>query len=158
MPGTKPCEVGCTCGHHPQGKLSPEAYAEKRRAKENDRVRGQRDPERARAYNLRAQHGMSLQEWDAMWRAQDGRCCYCEQTLPAEPRQVHIDHDHRCCPPKRSCILCRRGLACQNCNFVVGNAGDDPDRLELIARNLRRLRAKSVQYPRDYDVESMAGM
>lgn len=94
----------------------------------------------ARRYTLKTIHGMTPEEWDGMWAAQDGRCCYCEDALPVSRRQVHVDHDHRCCPPKRSCSRCRRGLTCQNCNFVVGNGLDDPDRLETIARNLRKLK------------------
>jgi Recombination endonuclease VII len=86
---------------------------------------------------------MTPEDWDAMWTAQGGRCCYCEDLLPIDRQQVHIDHDHTCCPPKRSCAACRRGLACQNCNFVVGNALEDPERLERIAKNLRRLKMHS---------------
>lgn len=143
MPGPKPCEIGCTCGHHPDGKLSPEAYAEQRRLVKRTRHK-KRTPEQQRGYYLKSLHGMSLEEWDAMWAAQGGRCCYCESQLPVNRKLVHIDHDHSCCAPKRSCALCRRGLACQNCNFVIGNALDDPDRLELIAANLRKLKLTSA--------------
>lgn len=144
MPGPFKCEVGCTCGHHPDGMLPREEYAKNRNAGRRASDRKHRTPEQQRRYLLKSIHGMTPEEWDAMWSAQAGRCCYCQDPLPVNRRQVHIDHDHSCCPPKRSCVLCRRGLSCQNCNFVVGNAGDDPDRLERIASSLRRMKSRSV--------------
>lgn len=158
MPGTKPCEIGCTCGHHPEGKLPPEQWTERQRSRERARVRHPRTPEQQRRYLLKAQHGMTPGDWDAMWSAQRGRCCYCERSLPVDRKQVHIDHDHSCCPPKRSCVLCRRGLACAVCNLIVGYADDDADRLEVITRNLARFKGAVWQYPRDYDADTMAGM
>lgn len=84
---------------------------------------------------------MTPEEWDALWGSQAGRCCYCQDPLSTTDRKkVHVDHDHTCCPPGRSCDKCRRGLACHNCNLVVGNALDDPDRLERVAANLHRLK------------------
>lgn len=35
-----------------------------------------------------------------------------------------------------SCAYCRRGLACGQCNTLIGMAGDDAERLVRIARNL----------------------
>jgi hypothetical protein len=50
--------------------------------------------------------------------------------------RTHLDHDHRCCPRGKSCQYCRRGLACPECNQLIGLAHDDPDRLRRIAANL----------------------
>ena len=81
-----------------------------------------------------------------MWDEQHGRCCYCERPLPGDKFHVHIDHDHACtCGRKKTCESCRRGLACRDCNMVVGFAGDDPERLDLITANLRRLSAGARQ-------------
>lgn|SRR5262245_36514965 len=70
-----------------------------------------------------------------LWQAQDGRCYLCGD-LVAQDVAI-LEHDHRCCPPARFCQYCIRGVSCQPCNKVVGHGADDPDRLELIARNLR---------------------
>jgi hypothetical protein len=86
------------------------------------------------------------------WCDQDGRCYLCGDVL-ASLETAHLDHDHRCCPYHDFCRHCVRGLSCPPCNYIIGNAGDDPDRLELIARNLRvklaemdeRLASKPVQ-------------
>jgi 5-methylcytosine-specific restriction endonuclease McrA len=144
MPGARKCEPGCRCGHHPDGMMTPGEYALKRRDKERHRQREKRYPGSNRKNTLRSIHDMSTEDYAAMHEAQGGLCCYCERPLSENTRHVHIDHNHACdCGPKKSCKYCRRGLACQNCNFVVGNAGDDPDRLELIAKNLRQLNAES---------------
>jgi len=72
--------------------------------------------------------------WAAMWQDQDGLCYLCQRQL--EPKKTTVDHDHRCCPKHRSCSRCRRGLACQGCNSLIGYANDDPERLRLVANNL----------------------
>jgi hypothetical protein len=141
MPGPKKCEVGCTCVHHPGGKLGPAERRERDRERDRNRVRPY-DPEKHRRDRLRGIHGISPEIFAGMWDAQGGRCCYCERPLPENPKLVHIDHDHSCtCGPKRSCRQCQRGLSCQGCNHVVGAGGEDPERLERIAANLRRLKA-----------------
>jgi hypothetical protein len=70
-----------------------------------------------------------------LWQEQDGCCYLCEESVALE--NAVIDHDHRCCPEKAFCRYCIRGLAHSTCNTAIGQLGDDPDRLELVARNLR---------------------
>lgn len=113
---------------------NPEKAAEfKRRQREGNPVR-----------HLWNMHGMRPEDRAAMVTAQEGRCCYCERPLGSDPHEVHIDHDHSCtCGPANSCTACRRGLACRDCNVLIGHAGDDPDRLDRIAANFRLLTAGS---------------
>jgi hypothetical protein len=88
----------------------------------------------------RRRHGLAIPDtWAAMWDAQNGQCYLCGD--PLDDRSTHVDHDHSCCPPGRSCQVCRRGLACGNCNVAIGLAADDPDRLEQIAGSLRAAKA-----------------
>lgn len=80
-------------------------------------------------------------DWDSLfaglWEAQGGRCYLCGDQLQRDkPRDVHLDHDHTCCPLSRSCERCRRGLACRRCNYLIGLAKDDPDCLRRIADGL----------------------
>lgn len=75
----------------------------------------------------------------ALWTEQDGLCYLCEEPMPVEnSRIIVIEHDHRCCPPLRSCWRCRRGLAHMRCNTAIGLADDDPALLRRIAANLER--------------------
>lgn len=73
---------------------------------------------------------------EQFWAEQDGHCYLCGNPLP-DLATAHLDHDHRCCPRHYFCRYCVRGLACERCNLTVGNTGDDPERLERIAQNLR---------------------
>jgi hypothetical protein len=53
------------------------------------------------------------------------RCKVCQITNPA--RGFVIDHDHKCCPGKRSCGTCVREVICFACNVMIGCAKDDPE-------------------------------
>ena len=94
--------------------------------------------EARRQHKLRQSHGMTAADLDEMFDAQDGRCYLCGDPIERAGRGTHIDHDHACCPEKRSCKLCRRGLSCGVCNAAIAMARDDPERLVRIARNLAR--------------------
>lgn len=52
--------------------------------------------------------------------------CECEFLSTAD---IHIDHDHSCCPGSRSCGECIRGVLCGDCNLAIGIMGDSPARL-----------------------------
>ena len=107
-------------------------------------ARNPRSKERTRKGHLGFRHGMTLEDFGAMWVAQDGRCCYCERPLPEDTKKVHIDHDHSCtCGPKNTCQSCRRGLSCDACNQIIGKTDEDWDRLERIAVNGRRLQVEA---------------
>jgi hypothetical protein len=74
-----------------------------------------------------------------LYNTQDGKCYLCGDPLDLENRRkVHLDHDHSCCPLGSGCWICRRGLACDRCNFLIGWADDDPQRLRRIADNLEK--------------------
>lgn len=116
------------------------AWRSANRDKINARQRELRaaDPAKARQLQKLRRHRMTEEEWSAMWRQQDG-CCYLCGTELREDRSTTIDHDHSCCPAGRSCSACRRGLACVNCNAIVGMAGEDPQRLRVIADALEKM-------------------
>jgi hypothetical protein len=135
------------------------AYARENRLKNLDRERERYRIRRLNGYKPRQQL-ICDQFKDEFWSKQDGYCYLCGDPLLSK-ESAHLDHDHRCCPPHYFCNFCVRGLSCMACNHLIGNAGDDPDRLEVIARNLRaklvetneRLAAKPTQATLD-DMES----
>lgn len=81
-------------------------------------------------------HGITPAEFERMRDEQQGLCYLCRDPLPDDPHFLAIDHDHRCCPAKKSCAYCRRGLTCHSCNLVIGHVRDNPERLRRIAGNL----------------------
>jgi Recombination endonuclease VII len=75
--------------------------------------------------------------WVTFWDEQNGLCYLCGDPLnTGSYRDIHVDHDHTCCPKGRTCEYCRRGLACSRCNTLIGAAEDNPDLLRRIADNL----------------------
>jgi Recombination endonuclease VII len=80
--------------------------------------------------------GMPPEGLTRMHEDQHGLCYLCGDPLPDDRYFLAVDHDHRCCPPKKSCAFCRRGLTCHSCNVLIGHAKDDPARLRRIADNL----------------------
>src|SRR6185312_16728375 len=118
---------------------NPEAYRASQARRKYPSRKGRPDhrvrtPEERRKQQLSGKHGMSPEQRVELWEHQ-GRCCYlCGRALPVA--DAVIDHDHRCCPPKRSCSSCRRGLACGQCNTLIAWAADNPDVLRTIAANL----------------------
>lgn len=72
------------------------------------------------------QHRLTEDEFSEMREGQNNRCAICR-----EQKEIFVvDHDHECCPGRRSCGGCVRGLLCRNCNSMIGFAKDQVDILE----------------------------
>ena len=84
------------------------------------------NPERRRAYNLKAMYGLSLEQYEAMMVAQDRTCVACEERFGAGRDAVHVDHDHA------TGVV--RALLCGPCNRALGHAKESPSRLRALAR------------------------
>ena len=118
------------------------ADANRPRIQEYSRRYYQANGAKVRQNVLEGNHGPHIAaDWAAMWEAQQGRCYLCERDM--DPDDAHVEHWHGCAAhgPKKSCRACRRGLAHQPCNLVVGHAADDPSLLRIIADNLERANA-----------------
>lgn len=120
-----------------------------RRAAQNDRTREyqrrpevaakrsawgrakRQDPEWVRQENMRQRlykYGLTLEQFQQMLEDQGFLCAICGCDLSELSfNNIHIDHDHSCCPTERSCGECVRKLLCRACNYLLGNAKDDPD-------------------------------
>ncbi|MET7574225.1 endonuclease domain-containing protein [Streptomyces sp. NPDC005492] len=53
---------------------------------------------------------------DLLLEFQRGRCAICGAP-DSGAKAMHVDHDHTCCPGRRSCGDCVRGLLCSTCNW-----------------------------------------
>jgi Recombination endonuclease VII len=110
--------------------------ANKRRSHERIKAQTGRNPQLSSIRKWRHGPGHEVM-WTTFWDAQDGKCYLCGDPLSTENyRDIHVDHDHTCCPKGRTCEYCRRGLACTRCNKLIGAAEDDPELLRRIAGNL----------------------
>jgi hypothetical protein len=49
------------------------------------------------------------------------------------PVSLTIDHDHRCCPGRKSCGQCVRHLLCHRCNFMLGVVEAKPQLIHRFA-------------------------
>lgn len=166
MPGRKPCEPGCTCGHHNRLGLSPEGRRERKRAQDLEKVKRYqaRNPEKVSEYQRsyqkahpeiyrgggdsqrRYMFGIEPEQLAEMWEAQQGCCYMCREPLDMEAKRGFvIDHDRSHCRGRRSCGDCILGLACDACNVGCGRFGDDPDRMERAAAARRAAMASAAE-------------
>ena len=67
-------------------------------------------------------HGITKALYSALLVKQDGYCAILG--CPEPPTQ--IDHDHVCCPNKKSCGRCVRGVLCGKHNLALGLFNDNP--------------------------------
>jgi hypothetical protein len=86
--------------------------------------------ETARKAKLKKKYGLTAAEYDALLADQGGGCAICAGIEPGGRwnTRFFVDHDH--------ITGAVRGLLCNRCNVVLGNADDDPDRLRRAAAYL----------------------
>jgi hypothetical protein len=78
---------------------------------------------------LRIAHGITLAQYEERLASQGGACAICGTDERAQGREYHVDHDHRCCPGRKGCGKCIRGLLCGPCNTGIGMLGEDAGRM-----------------------------
>jgi Recombination endonuclease VII len=106
-------------------KQNPEWYAAwqaKNRVERHDRWKHN---------ELRIAHGIGLDEYRELEKAQGGLCAICGEPQTSTHRQyLCVDHDHK--------TRKVRGLLCGSCNMGLGRFKDDPVRLRAAAEYLER--------------------
>lgn len=86
--------------------------------KRHARDRARRN-ERARFNAMRHKYGIGKLEYERMLRAQRGACAICFIDKPVYGKVIFsVDHCHK------SGVI--RGLLCDSCNFMIGQARDNP--------------------------------
>jgi len=83
-----------------------------------------------RRSRLKRKYGITVEEYDAMFVAQGGRCAACDSTDSGDPRfdTFAVDHDHETGKV--------RGLLCAGCNRALGLVKDNVDTLMSLAAYL----------------------
>lgn len=85
---------------------------------------------------LKHKYKMTVEQWYAF--AEKG-CNVCGVKIEEAERNLHVDHDHKCCPGKLACGECIRGVVCNSCNTSIGLyekgrlRNDYPNRQKIIA-------------------------
>ncbi len=113
-------------------------------------ARGKRksNPPLVRAYRLNYFYNITTAQYQALWDLQKGLCAICKQPERAvdkrygTPIYLGVDHDHKCCPSKRSCGKCIRGLLCRLCNKLLGQFGDNLVHILKVVGYLQRYESK----------------
>jgi hypothetical protein len=83
---------------------------------------------RMRGYRLKAEYGISLEQYEDLLDEQGGVCAICKRPPSGENHAntyLHVDHDHVSGHV--------RGLLCHPCNTAIGLLGDDPERIQAAA-------------------------
>lgn len=79
-----------------------------------------------RARHYKSRYGIDINEYEAMYQAQDGKCAVCDEYEPV----LHVDHCHQ----KKTV----RGLLCGPCNRGIGMFEDNIKLLKSAIKYLER--------------------
>jgi hypothetical protein len=80
-----------------------------------------------KAFYLKADFGLTIEEYEKMVKDQEGLCAICRRP---QTKALAVDHDHR---TKKI-----RGLLCDRCNLGLGQFQDQPERLRQAAHYIER--------------------
>lgn len=69
-----------------------------------------------RKSHLKIEHGMTPEQYEALWEKQGKKCAICKRTESEAGARFHVDHDHS--------SGVRRGILCPKCNHALGLFGD----------------------------------
>lgn len=90
---------------------------DKKRSREWKEAHPEQHRARLRRNKLQARYGISIEQYDELLLAQDGKCACCGSNTPGGyGTTFRVDHDHT------SGAI--RGLLCQSCNAGIGFLGD----------------------------------
>jgi hypothetical protein len=87
-------------------------------------------------------YGLTPEAFNSLLASQGNKCAICQNVFTAAI-SPHVDHDHVCCPGKKTCGNCIRGLLCGHCNRMLGGARDIAVNLSRGAEYLIHWRGKS---------------
>lgn len=81
-----------------------------------------------RANDRKKRYGIEQEEYDRMYREQDGKCAICKSPQTDMQKALSVDHHHKCDGI--------RGLLCHKCNRALGLFTDNPELLRIAIRYL----------------------
>ena len=96
---------------------------------------------------LREIFGITRIQYVALLAKQKGCCAICGTGVAwRSDRLVNfsVDHDRACCPGRRACGQCVRGLLCNACNRGLGQFSEDVETLRRAVAYLNRQPARLI--------------
>ena len=92
---------------------------------------------RRRRERLKQYYGLTKEDYDGLLRSQGNTCAIC-RTTESGARDWHVDHDHACCPGRKTCGQCVRGILCHRCNAGLGYFRDNTTNMARAIEYLTR--------------------
>jgi hypothetical protein len=148
----KECRLVASKRTYKRAMADPERRAKKARSCKEYR---ERYPEKVKEWNrkmllsrteeynrnahMKCVYGITTDEYDEMFRLQDGVCATCGRPETRKNRhrgicRLHIDHDH---------VTGKvRGLLCCKCNWAIGGVNEDTEILRKMIEYLERFKAE----------------
>ena len=112
--------------------------------KEISEKRKPTSPEQGRKYAMKYRFGITQEQYDRMFVEQNGICAICEN-VSDNGQLLCIDHDHSCCPGRKTCGECIRGLLCTRCNMAIGQLRENVTYLENAIKYIQSFQNQSKE-------------
>jgi hypothetical protein len=100
-----------------------------------------RNKDKRSATSRKYYYGITLEDFNQKMASQDSKCAICHKHLV----RPSLDHGHDCCPGKKSCGKCIRGILCQRCNTIIGLASDSVEILSTAIQYLKSYQSLEKQ-------------
>jgi hypothetical protein len=112
----------------------PEVRARRRQQTKKWHVKNRKEnPESYRASKYKSNYGLTIEQYDTMFVAQNGCCAICKNPPNHKwHKHLHVDHDHLTDQVRQ--------LLCHGCNTGMGGFKDDPALLRVAADYIERHR------------------
>lgn len=98
--------------------------------------------EKSFRWRLSGRFGISPADYDALLERQGGGCAICGSKRNG--LRLPVDHDHSCCPGRKSCGKCIRGILCVRCNTIIGFLEKNSELVPLCEAYIREHRPSST--------------
>lgn len=138
--GLRPRHICRKCWCARQRRYASQKPREQRNAEQRARRRRRvaswseqrKRKERRRNYNgwLKRQYGITIEDYDALYKKQKGKCAICRSREPKGKGGFHVDHCHQ------TGVV--RGLLCTHCNMFLGLVKDDVAVLRRAIRYVKK--------------------
>ena len=101
----------------------------------------QANKEHVFARELKNRFNITIEQFRGIIAKQGGKCGI--PLCPKRPKEGeiafwHVDHDHDCCPGKKSCGNCVRGILCRTCNAGMGQFYHNTELMDDVVAYLKR--------------------